>query len=393
MAVKKLPNGMYVADWRDKDGNRYRPQFATKHEADAVYEEMRSAVRMGKFIPPKERVPAPTFAKIEAAWIATRADRRAAVLDNYRRCMDRYFLPRLGQLPIDKIDAQKIESVRAELRQTLAVSTVRSVMAILSTLFKYAVRHGDLSVNPMVNVERMHTGAEEITDDGDRERDSGDAVRPEDVFNANENRRLIAAATPGRYRTFIATAAGTGARSGELAALSWDNVDLDGGFIHIRQTLSWAKGTEESLRARFYPPKTKAGIRSIPIPPALVTMLKEWKLRCPPGELVFPAKDGRPLRRVTMYHLGLVPALKRAGLRHLKLHSLRHSYASLLIAEGCPITEVQRLLGHANPAITLRVYSHFLKGHESGAVEKVAEALFGSWTPGGHQAGGGIKSA
>jgi integrase len=390
MGVNKIRNGMYVADWRDKDGNRYRPRFATKHEADAVYEEMRSAVRMGKFIPPKERTPSPTFAEVESKWIATRADRRGAMLDNYRRCMDKYFIPRIGNLPIDKIDAQKIESVRAELRQTLAVSTVRPVMAILSTVFKFAVRHGHLTVNPMLNVERMHTGAAELTADGDDERDSGHAVRPEEIFNAGEIRSLIDGASPD-YRPFIATAAGTGARSGELAALAWDDIDLDAGLIHIRRTLSWAKGTEESLRCRFYPPKTKAGVRTIPIGRELVTILKAWKLRCRPGELAFPAKDGRPLRRSTIWHLGFVPALKRAGLRHLKLHSLRHSYASMLLAEGAPITEVQHRLGHANSAITLRVYSHFIKGTDSGATAKVFEALFG------HQedtkSGGGIKSA
>jgi integrase len=391
MAVKKLSNGQYVADWRDANGKRYRPQFATKHEADAVYEEMRRKVRLGEFIAPKDVKTAPTFAEVEARWIATRTDRRGAVLDNYRNCMDKYFLPRFGHLPIDKIDAQKIEAVRAELRQTLAISTVRSLMATLSTLFKFAVRQGDLKLNPMVNVERMHTGAEELMAAEDGERDREDSVRPEDVLNAGEIRRLIDAA-PSDYRTFIATAAGTGARFGELAALPWDNVDLDARLIHIRRTVSFAKGAEEGFRHRFYEPKTRAGIRSIPIPHELVTMLKEWKLRNGAHELVFPGKNGRPLFRSTLFHGGFKPALKRAGLRHVKVHSLRHSFASLLIAEGCPITEVQRLLGHANPAITLRVYSHFLKGHESGAVEKVAEALFGpSRTAGGQWTATGKK--
>jgi integrase len=69
------------------------------------------------------------------------------------------------------------------------------------------------------------------------------------------------------------------------------------------------------------------------------------------------------------------PALSRAKLRRVTFHTLRHSCASAMIASGAPITEVQHRLGHANPAITLLVYSHFLKHAESDVADRLADAL------------------
>ena len=131
------------------------------------------------------------------------------------------------------------------------------------------------------------------------------------------------------------------------------------------------------MRFRFYPPKTKAGIRTISIPHEVVMLLKSWKLQCPPGDLVFPASDGRPMRRSTVYLRGFVPALTAAKLRTVRLHSLRHSFASALIMAGAPLTEVSHLLGHSNPSITLKVYSHWFKGTDSGASDRIAAAMFG----------------
>jgi integrase len=232
----------------------------------------------------------------------------------------------------------------------------------------------------MLSVERFHAAAVELTSDTDNA-DDGDnqQVRPQDVLDASEIRRLIEASRPGLYRTLIATAAATGTRFGELTALRWSDVDLDIGHIVIERSLSWARGGESTARYRFYPPKTRAGIRTIPIQHNLTMLLKVWKLACPKGDLdlVFPASDGRPLRRSSCYLRGFAPALKAAGLRAVKFHSLRHSYCSAMIAPGAPVTEIAELVGHANPGITLKIYSHWFKGTRSGAGDRVAAALLG----------------
>ena len=142
----------------------------------------------------------------------------------------------------------------------------------------------------------------------------------------------------------------------------------------IRRSLCWARPHGGEIRPRYFPPKTKAGRRTVSIPALLVAELKRLKLQCPIFEdgLVFPTVDGKPMPRAKMLQTQFYPALSRAKLRRVTFHTLRHSCASAMIASGAPITEVQHRLGHANPAITLLVYSHFLKHAESDVADRLA---------------------
>ena len=171
---------------------------------------------------------------------------------------------------------------------------------------------------------------------------SGDEVNASAVLSPAEIRKLLDTAPAGYYRTLFSTAFITGMRSGELLALRWSDIEFgDGGRgkVYVRRSLSWSRVDRgEAVRPRFYPPKTKAGLRTITIAPELVAALKLWKLQCPPGELVFPHADGQPNCRDRILMVGLYPALRRAGLRRVNFHSLRHSCASAMIAAGAPIT-------------------------------------------------------
>ena len=137
------------------------------------------------------------------------------------------------------------------------------------------------------------------------------------------------------------------------------------------------KKDDGPVRPRFFPPKTKAGVRTLPIPMELAGALRRWKLQCPQSEhdVVFPMPDGQPMHRSTALRYGLWPALSRAGLRRVNMHSLRHSFASALIMAGAPVTEVQSLLGHSSPAVTLKVYSHWFKNVETDSVDRLAKSL------------------
>jgi len=140
------------------------------------------------------------------------------------------------------------------------------------------------------------------------------------------------------------------------------------------------------VRPKFYEPKTRSGYRTLPLPAALVAMLKVWKLQSPQSEhdLVFCRLDGQPLHRSNVLRQGLYPALRRAELRSVNVKTLRHSYASGLIAAGAPITEVQHRLGHSNPAVTLRVYSHWFKDADTGAVDRFAQGFLANPRKSGH---------
>ena len=105
--------------------------------------------------------------------------------------------------------------------------------------------------------------------------------------------------------------------------------------------------------------------------------LKTWRLRGrqSPFDLVFPAPDGSPFHRSVLNSRGLWPALRRAKLRRVTFHSLRHSHASSLFAEGAGIPEVCARMGHRDASVTLRVYSHFIPARDSGASTRFAIAV------------------
>jgi integrase len=188
------------------------------------------------------------------------------------------------------------------------------------------------------------------------------------VLDGAELGRVLAYS--GAYRGLFEVAAYTGLRCGEALGLAWTDVDLETGFIHVRHQLSRARD-----RA---PLKTVNARRDIVLGPGIVRLLREQWLASPhkgPDDLVFCTVSGRGLshRRVAER---FAAAVERAGIRHhgrLSLHSLRHGYASLLIAQGLDVVFVSRQLGHAKVATTLNVYAHEFARREHA--ERAREAL------------------
>ena len=180
--------------------------------------------------------------------------------------------------------------------------------------------------------------------------------------------------------TIATVALATGMRRGELLALRWKNIDLDGGKLRIEQSLEQTKAG-----LRFKPPKSKHGRRTITIPPAVVADLRaHWKAtqeqrltlgigRSTSTDLVFTMWDGAPRKPNALTNDWLRASMVTG--RRINLHALRHTHASSLIAAGVDILTISRRLGHANPKITLDVYGH-LYGNTDDKAALVVEAMF-----------------
>jgi integrase len=285
---------------------------------------------------------------------------------------------------LDHITVASIEKLRNDLRDRgYAWRTINTILRIMGAIFKLAIKRGQCTKNPVDNVDRAAPIAKEIKTGDDLADSDTDTVNPDDVLNPKEIQLLFESARPGFERTLFETAYLTGARQGELLGLRWTDIELPeqgAGKLVIRRSLSWARLKGEEGRPRYFPPKTRAGRRTIKIPDLLVSELKRWKLRCPVSEesLVFPTPDGKPICRNWLLRVAFYPALNRARLRRVTFHTLRHSCASALIVDGAFVTEVQHQLGHASPSITLSVYSHFFKDSESGAAERLAAGVLKS---------------
>jgi integrase len=361
-------------------GPRKRLYFPTKKAAEKHLSETVVKVDRGEYLELKKL---PTFAQAAELWYEGKTDRRPSCVADIRSRLDKHIMPQIGALRLDKIGVGTVEKLRDGLRkQDYAPRTINTIIRIIGAVYRAAIRRGEVTTNPVDRIERAFMAVHELR--GDEEATStDDTVSPDSILSPDEIRLMLEQTSPGLYRALFTTAALTGARSGELFALRWTDVEMpDGrqGYIYIRRTVSWARLKGEDMRPRYYPPKTRAGVRRIPIALELAHALKTWKLLCPPttDELVFPAPTGLAIRRSNALRYGLWPALRQAGLRRVNMHSLRHSFASALILSSAPVTEVQTLLGHASPAITLRIYSHWFKAQDSGAVDKLSAMILGS---------------
>ena len=116
-------------------------------------------------------------------------------------------------------------------------------------------------------------------------------------------------------------------------------------------------------------PKSKASRRKIDLAPELVHELKKWKLACPKGELdlIFPTEAETPENAPILLYRRLFPALRRAGLPRMRFHNVRHTYASLLIAQGEHPKYIQSQLGHSSINVTMDIYGHLMEtiNHEA----------------------------
>ena len=115
------------------------------------------------------------------------------------------------------------------------------------------------------------------------------------------------------------------------------------------------------------------------VPRVFMKELKVWKLKCPKGKdnLVFPNGAGNPENHGNLLRRGFYPALRRAELRHIRFHDLRHTFASLLIKNNEHPKYIQKQLGHKSIKTTMDVYGHLMEGINKKAADKLAGLALG----------------
>jgi len=155
--------------------------------------------------------------------------------------------------------------------------------------------------------------------------------------------------------------------------LQWGDIDFASSKVFVRRTIQEGK---------FYEPKTVSSKRQIFIPPMLIEELKVYQARqtveldANPHELVFPYnKKGLPMDPRTLVRKIFEPALKRAELRTINFHALRHSYVSMLINQGANIKFIQKQVGHASAQLTWDVYGHLYPETEKAVIDKLGQAI------------------
>jgi integrase len=235
-------------------------------------------------------------------------------------------------------------------------SRIRKAGFLLSTLMQFAIEQEYISKSPFGPMKGIIPKLDEN--------------KKYQTITHQELLKLAKAS--GDYRLPILVAGLLGLRWGELVALMPEDFDFRKRELSISKTMS-----EES--GKFYPTTTKSGkSRIVPIPDSLQKDLIKLVVSTPEGSPVFHSAHGKYLRSSNFSRRIFKPALKNAGLPDMRVHDLRHTAVTNLLAGGSNFIDVSKLVGHSKPTTTINTYAHVMENHQElirGRIDKsIAES-------------------
>ena len=372
----KMPNGRwkYRVQWREDGERRSRSRngFSTEKQARSAMNEVLREVSHGEVA----ARPTGTVGEYLVEWLDTyvrsgKVKRSSAA--TYAGHVHAHLIPRLGRVPLAKLSPSHVAKCYADLLSSgearhksgrgLSAKTVRNIHQTLYKALGDAVKYGRLSRNvaDVVDLPRYEPKEMQAWSEQELADFLGTAVSVGDYL------------FPIWY--LLASAP---LRRGEVAGLRWSDVDLVEGLAHVRTTRVEVQGevfdeTPKSARSR----------RTVPLDSEAVVALAHLRnvqeeaaraLKCAPFEFVLTDLDGAPIGPESLSRK-FVAATHRAKVKPIRLHSLRHTYASRALHAGVSVHVVSAMLGHADAGFTLRIYSPFMPHQGREAVEMLAGRL------------------
>ena len=341
--------------------------YESKKEVEQELAKVLAALATGGHIEPSKMLLA-DFLRTE--WLpAIRSTIRPTTFASYETHVLRHIIPRIGSLQLQQLSGVQINLLYARLLsepdihgRLLSPATVRRVHATLHRALKDAVRWSKLLRNPV--------------DSADPPRAQG-FDREMKVWTAAQLRTFLAAERESELYPLWLTLGTTGMRRGEALGLSWEDIDLEAGRLSIKKTLIM-----NGYKTMLSTPKTKKGRRLIVLDPATIAALRKLRaqqikehlrqgLPWQESQPVFVTEAGLPYHPERVSKL-FAQAAKKAGLPRIRLHDLRHTYATLALSAGIHPKVISERLGHASIAITLDCYSHCLPTLSEEAAARVA---------------------
>lgn len=249
----------------------------------------------------------------------------------------------------------------------LSDKTIKNHHTDISSIFTLAERWDLISYNPAQKVDLGKISKKQVK--------YYDDEQTAKLFKELENEPLT-------YKTIIHLAIDVGLRSGELCGLKWKDVNFETGVLTINKQRQYVSTFGVNERQ----PKTENGNRTVTLSTQMITMLKQYKQKQAEdklkfgsawknGEYLFKHDDGQDLHPTRPYKW-FMNFLKRHGLPKITFHELRHTNASLLIANGVDAVTLSKRLGHADKTVTLNTYSHAIQSKETLAASTMDNLYF-----------------
>ena len=366
------PSGWEVR-YRDSDGvQRTKGGFRFKRDAEAFVVDLESSRHQGTLIPHNRA--AVRLDDIAASWLESIESRRKPkTVEGYEQLLRVHVLPAFGSRRVGSITYADVDRfVRSVEESGRKAGTVRNAFFVLKMVLDYAIRDGNLRVNPCRDVDLPSARSPEML--------FLSAAQVRTLASAIDERWAALAARRQRvgwqtpYGLLVETAAFTGLRAGELSALRMASLDLRRGTIQVVSSASIVRGSRVEG-----PPKSRAGRRTVVVGRALADRLLAHlgDRRLDREALVFTEADGTPLKFGSFYSQRFKPAVRAVlpdHLHGLRFHDLRHTYASLLVEQGAHPKEMAELMGHSSVTITLDRYSHVMPRMTAALADRMDHA-------------------
>lgn len=346
--------------------------LGNKGDAQAALNKRLQEIDTGRIV----RKTAVTLKEYLTDWLDTvvKARIREASYNSYKYHLEHYVYDQIGGSKLTKLTAFEIQRFYNGMREKYSPRTIRYVHTILKNALRKAVEMRILVENPCAFAELPKKAKREIK-----------------VFSPDEARRFLAAAAENNRGLVFEFALLTGARPEEYLALKWQDIDNQRRTVTFRRTILWRKGGGWYFDEQM---KTNQSRRTIPLPEALYEKLRAHRVKQAEeimqlgseyerNDLIFANEFGKPLHYGNITKRNFQPILEAAGLGHHRLYSLRHSCATLLLAQGENIKVIQERLGHSDVVLTLNTYSHVLEGMQAQASDRLGNLLYSVVQAGG----------
>jgi integrase len=346
------------------NGERKSIKVGDRTAAEALAGKIQEKLKAGELqIAPEKKIP--TFGEYARKWLDGYGEThlKYSTWKSYGLVLKNH-LATFNDRPIDQITRAEIkEMIYEKLKSSLAPNSVKNIKNILSGILSHALEDGLLLANPVSRLGKLIKTKERKAD-----------VTPLTREEARDFLEAMAKHYP-RYYPFFLCALRTGLRLGELLALEWGDIDFRGGFIEVRR--AYTKGgisTPKNGRIRRVDMSRQLSetLQTLQTERKRESLARGWG-ELP--ELVFVNEAGRMINSFNLRPRAFHGALAKAGLRRIRIHDLRHTFASMLIQNGESLAYVKDQLGHGSISITVDTYGHLVSGANRGAVDKLDDDL------------------
>ena len=363
------------------DGGRDRRYVYadTREEAQAALRKLLHERDTGILADPGKQ----TVGQFLTAWLkdVVKPSLRPQTYRSYAGVVNKHITPALGRIRLAKLSPQHLQRFYREKQDEGLTRTVRLCHSVLHRSLGQATKWGIIPRNPASLVDPPKVPQKEF--------------RP---LSPEQAGRLLEAAEGDRFYALYVLAITCGLRQGELLGLTWENVDLDKGTLQVRYQLQWVKKEAQKSGNREEPtwvltePKSAKSRRTVMLPQVAVQALKKHRAQQAAEKLkmgeawqdlgfVFTTPIGTPMDASNLRKTSFHPLLERAGVPRIRFHDLRHTCATVLLAQGVHPKVVQEQLGHSQISLTLDTYSHVLPSLQQEAANEM-DKMFGKNTVG-----------